>query len=570
MNDRSNLTIGQGRRSFILIASFVAMAMLIGRAVHLQYYEREFLQREGIARHQRVMLIPAHRGMILDRNGEVLAMSVPVNSVWANPQQATHTGEQLSAVAQLLGLDKDDLSQRMVARSSKEFIYLKRHITPDLANQVLELQAPGIHLQREYRRYYPAGEVNSHVQGFTNIDDVGQEGLELAFNRWLSGVPGEKRVIIDRLNRIVEDVEYVRAPRPGKNLRLSLDQRIQYLAYRELKTAIRQHDARSGSVVVLDPQTGEVLAMVNQPSFNPNNRIKLDPTMIRNRAVTDMFEPGSTIKPFVVAAAIANGSFGPETMINTAPGWYMVRGHTIQDEHNYGRINLSNIIVKSSNVGAVKVALSIPARHIWEVLHRVGLGEITSSGFPGESGGYLSQYTRWRTLDRATVAFGYGLSVTPLQLAQAYSVLATDGLRTPVSFIASDGPPKRRRALSADTSRKIRLMLEGVVSSEGTAKLAGVTGYRVAGKTGTIQKNTSGGYSKDRYISTFAGMAPASDPRLVAVVMIDEPRKGEYYGGVVAAPVFSKVMQGALRLLDIFPDNLPTLQAQSHDQADSA
>lgn len=570
MNTSSHLTVGRGRRTFILILCVMAMTLLIGRAVHLQQYERQFLQREGIARYQRVISTPAHRGMILDRNGEVLAISTPVDSVWANPRELTHSAEQLNAVAQLLGFDRARLSQRLAAHSDKEFVYLKRHIDPDLASQILDVGAAGINLQREYRRYYPMGEVNAQVLGFTDIDGIGQEGVERAFNPWLSGKAGDKLVIRDRLNRIIRELENLKIPKPGKDLNLSLDQRVQYLAYRELKAAIQKHGAHSGSIVVLDPQTGEVLAMVNQPSFNPNNRLSFHPRMMRNRAVTDTYEPGSTIKPFVVAAAIAKGSFSADSLVNTSPGWYMVRGHTIQDEHDYGRINLSNILVKSSNVGAAKVALSIPPEQIWDVFHRVGLGETTGSGFPGEAAGVLTHYTRWRTLDRAIMAFGYGLSVTPLQLAQAYAVLATDGLRPTLRFTVADQPPLKRRVLDADTSRQIRLMLEGVVSSEGTARLASVSGFRIAGKTGTVHKSDLGGYAKDRYVSVFAGMAPASKPRLVAVVIINEPSDGKYYGGTVAAPVFSRVMQGALRLLDITPDNVPTLQAQTRDPADSA
>lgn len=570
MNTSSCLTVGWGRRIFVLILCVIAMTILIGRAVHLQHYEREFLQREGIARYQRVISTPAHRGMILDRNGEVLAISTPVDSVWANPRQLTHSVDQLNAVAQLLDLDRARLSQRLATHSDKEFVYLKRHIDPDLANQIISVGAAGINLQREYRRYYPMGEVNAQVLGFTDIDGLGQEGVERAFNPWLSGAAGKKLVIKDRLNRIIRELQNLKTSKPGKDLNLSLDQRVQYLAYRELKAAIQNHGAHSGSIVVLDPHTGEVLAMVNQPSFNPNNRLSFHPRMMRNRAVTDTFEPGSTIKPFVVAAAIANGSFSSESMVNTSPGWYMVRGHTIQDEHDYGRINLSNILVKSSNVGAAKVALSTPPEQIWDVFHRVGLGETTGSGFPGEAAGVLTHYTRWRTLDRAIMAFGYGLSVTPLQLAQAYAVLATDGLRPTIRFTVAGEPPRKRRVLAADTSRQIRLMLEGVVSSEGTARLASVSGFRIAGKTGTVHKSELGGYAKDRYVSLFAGMAPASNPRLVAVVIIDEPSDGKYYGGTVAAPVFSRVMRGALRLLDITPDNVPTLQAQTRDPADSA
>ena len=560
----------RGRRMFVLFVLLAAMATLFVRAVHLQYYEREFLRNEGMARHQRVMSIPAHRGMITDRNGEALAISSPINSVWANPKEVLRAEVPLAKLAKVLDLNERELSQRLEKRSSKSFLYLKRHIDPELARRVMQLKMPGVNLQREYHRYYPMGEVTAHVLGFTDIDDRGQEGVELVFDHWLSGESGEKRVIKDRLGRVVEDVERIKAARPGKRLRLSLDRRIQYLAYRELKAAVAREKALSGSIVVLDPTQGEVLAMVNQPSFNPNNRSSLRKSVVRNRAATDVFEPGSTIKPFTIAAAMENKLFSPNAIIHTSPGWYMISGHTIQDEHDYGSIDLSRIIVKSSNVGAAKIALAVPPKYMWDTFRKVGFGQVTSSGYPGEAAGSLSDYRGWNKIERATLAFGYGLSVTAVQLAQAYAVLANDGLRPGVTVLTRDAAPEFQRVLSAQTSRRIRKMLEGVVSTEGTAVRARVEGYRVAGKTGTVHKSTSGGYAKNRYLSVFAGMAPATRPRLVVVVMINEPNRGEHFGGIVAAPVFSRVMAGALRLLDVPPDNLPTLQAHSDDMAGAA
>ncbi len=571
MTQQLQQLISRIRRGFVLLVLISGMISLAGRAVYLQHYEAEFLREEGDARHLRVVNISAHRGMITDRNGEPLAISTPVDSVWANPQETLQASEELYELAKLLGLSKDDLNRRLANRSSKAFMYLKRHVNPDIATQVMALDVPGVNLQREYRRYYPMGEVTAHVLGFTNIDDQGQEGIELSFQEWLDGEPGAKWVVKDRLGRVVENVARIKAPSPGKDLQLSLDKRIQYLAYRELKAAVLKHKAQSGSVVVVDAYRGEVLAMVNQPSFNPNNRRNLRGRLARNRAVTDVFEPGSTVKPFTIAAALEVGRFKPRSVINTSPGWYVVRGHTIQDQHNYGTISLAKVISKSSNVGASKIALSIPAKSLWDTFRQVGFGAVTDSGFPGESAGLLSDFTRWRRIERATLSFGYGLSTTTLQLAQAYAVLANDGLRPEISFLVADKAPQTQRVLSVRTSRQLRKMLEGVVSADGTALSASVDGYRVAGKTGTVHKSTPGGYAKDRYVSVFAGMAPASKPRLVIVVMVNEPNNGDYYGGAVAAPVFSNVMSGALRLLNVPPDDLPELQ-QVHlqKQAESA
>ncbi len=563
MSAASELHIYTTRRGLVLALFVMAMGALLARAGFLQIYERDFLQGQGDSRQQRVMSIPAHRGMIMDRNGEPLAISTPVDSVWANPQETLLAREQLSAVAKLLKINREDLYERLAQRADKQFVYLQRRVNPDIARQVMALNVPGVNLQREYRRYYPLGEVAAHVLGFTNIDDSGLEGLELAYNDWLSGEPGSKRVLRDQLDRVVEDIERLRAARPGKDLTLSIDRRIQYLAYRELKAAVLQHGARSGSIVVVDPKTGEILAMANQPAFNPNNRKTLRSSHYRNRAVTDVFEPGSTIKPFTVAAGIGAGKFKPETVINTSPGYYMVSGHTVQDEHDYGKINLSRVILKSSNVGASKIALGVTPKQLWQAYRDVGFGEITGSGFPGESAGLLSDYRRWRKIERATLSFGYGLSVTPLQLAQAYTVIANDGVLTSLSYTHNNPHVTSSRAMNATTAKTLRRMLHGVTGDEGTGRRARIEGYSVAGKTGTAHKSTVGGYDEDRYVSVFAGMAPVEQPRLVTVVMINEPSNGDHSGGKVAAPVFSRVMSGALRLLNVPPDNLPTLQANT-------
>lgn len=544
----------RGRRRLALAVLLAATAGLLWRAVDLQLSDKEFLQGQGDARHLRVVEIAAHRGKLLDRNEEPLAISTPVQSVWVNPGELARDRGHWPALTRLLGLDGDELHRLIAERMDREFVYLRRHIEPDLAARVEALGAAGVYLQQEYRRYYPMGEVAGHVLGFTNVDDEGQEGLELAYDDWLAGVDGAKRVLRDRLGRIVEDVERIRAPRPGRDLVLSLDRRIQYLAYRALKGAVQRNRARAGSAVVLDARTGEVLAMVDQPSYNPNNRADRVSDRYRNRAVTDVFEPGSSIKPFTIAAALESGRYRPHTFVDTSPGFYHIGRYTVRDVRNYGRIDLATVIKKSSNVGASRIALSLEPRALWEMLTHVGFGRVTGSGFPGESGGILTHFFDWSEIHRATLAFGYGLSVTPLQLAHAYTAIASGGRLRPVHFQRVDAPEAGRRVMSRSTALEVRRMLEGVVSAGGTGQRAAVPGYRVAGKTGTVQKSVAGGYAEDRYLAVFAGMAPASDPRLVTVVVIDEPRNGAYYGGLVAAPVFSEIMSGALRLLAVPPD----------------
>ncbi|MEE9493293.1 MAG: penicillin-binding transpeptidase domain-containing protein [Gammaproteobacteria bacterium] len=548
------------RHSLLLVVVSAGFVVMLGRVAQLQLVKKEFLQHQGDVRHLRNVEVPAHRGAIIDRHGEPLAISTPVESIWAKPAELLQAPAFIPQLADILGMDAEGLTQLLTRRQKRRFVYLKRRVNPEIAEQAMALNAPGVSLLPEYRRYYPAGEVTAHLVGFTDIDDEGQEGLELAFSNHLRGTSGEKRVIKDGRKRIVENVENIRAPRHGEDLQLSIDRRIQYLAYRELKAAVKQHGAKSGSIVVLDNQTGEVLAMANQPSYNPNNRKPLDPAGLRNRAVTDVFEPGSAIKPFVIAAALESGQYSANTVVDASNGLFQVGTHTIRDMHDYGELDLTGILSKSSNVGAARIALNIPPAQLYSVLHDAGLGVITSSGFPGEVSGFLSDYHRWRDLERATLAFGYGASVTLLQLADAYTVLANDGYRVPVSLVRKTGPSDRQQVLDAEVARSVRFMLESVVQEGGTAPAAAVDGYRVAGKTGTVHKPEAGGYSKDRYMSIFAGMAPASKPRLVIAIVINEPAKEEHFGGVVAGPAFSRVMSGALRLLNIAPDNLPLLQ----------
>ena len=544
------------RLSIVYVALGCATLMLIWRAVDLHVFHKDFLQNQGDARYLRVVPIPAHRGMILDRHGEPLAISTPVDSVWVQPTAFTSAYNDWPKLAKLLKLDLAHVQRTVSQRKDKEFVYLKRHISPDLARQVMALELPGVNLQREYHRYYPAGEVAAHVLGFSNVDDRGQEGLELAYDEWLKGVPGSQRVLKDRLGRVVRHVEQIRKPLPGRDLTLSLDRRLQYLAYRELKRAVIQHKARSGSAVILDVQSGEVLAMVNQPSYNPNNRDQFKGGQTRNRAVTDLLEPGSTVKPFTVVAALESGRFRASSLVDTTPGQMRLGKAVIRDSRNYGKISLAKVIQKSSNVGASKIALALSDESLWKVHARLGFGNATDSGFPGEAEGLLSHARHWRDIEKATLAYGYGLSVTPLQLARAYSVLASNGVLKPVSFLRIDDAIEGEQVISASTARKVSRMLEAVVQEGGTGTRAQIAGYKVAGKTGTVKKAVAGGYSDDRYIAVFAGIAPASQPRLAMVVTINEPRGEFYYGGEVAAPVFSKVMAGALRMMGVPPDDV--------------
>lgn len=542
------------RARVLLAALTLACAALLWRAVDLQLVDHGFLARQGDARFSRVLQIAAHRGTITDRYGEPLAVSTPVDSIWVNPGELALAEEQIPRLAGALGLDRQELARRVSSNLDREFLYLARGRQPAEAAEIKALGIPGVYTSREYRRYYPAGEVTGHLLGFTNVDDAGQEGLELAFDHWLAGEPGAKRVIQDRYGRIVENVESIRPARPGRDLVLSIDLRIQYLAYRELKAAVREQRARAGSIVVLDVTTGEVLAMVNQPAYNPNDREQIQAADYRNRAATDIFEPGSSIKPFWVAAALAAGKYDSHSVIDTSPGFIKVGVKILEDEHNLGRIDIATVLAKSSNVGMAHIALALAPQQVWTTLTGLGFGEVTSSGYPGESAGLLPAYSQWRPIGIVTMSHGYGLSVTPLQLAHAYATIGSLGVARPVSFLAADAPVAGTRVLEEPICHELLKMLESVVAAEGTGKLAAIPGYRVSGKTGTAWKATAGGYSTDRYMAVFGGVAPETDPRLAAVVVIDEPSAGQHMGGEVSAPVFSRVVGGALRLLAVAPD----------------
>lgn len=547
------------RRKAVLGLLAAATLGIIGRAVYLQVFYTDFLQHQGEVRHVRQIEIPARRGMIVDRNGEPLAASSPVESVWAQPMELSQALGKLPELAKLLQLDDKKLKEKIISQAAREreFTYLKRHLDPEAADRVRALEVPGVYLEREYRRFYPDAEITANLLGFTDIDDHGQEGLELTFDAHLRGTPGEKRVIKDRLKRVVEGIETLRAPQPGQDLVLSIDRRIQYHTYRALKAAVKQHRASTASAVVLDVRSGEILAMVNQPSSNPNRRQRQS-KLLRNHAITDVFEPGSTMKPFSVALALEHKRFNPHSPIDTRPGYIRYGRHIVRDIHNYGLLDVGRVITKSSNVGISKIALSLPAEKLWNLYYDLGFGRSSGLGLTGEQGGVLSNYKRWNDFVHATNAFGYGLSINALQLAQAYAVLAADGIQHPLSLLRLDTPAQeQKRLLSAKTARQVRAMLETVISGEGTARRAAVSGYRVAGKTGTVHKVIDGRYSKDHYYSLFAGIAPVENPRLVMVVVVDDPKGRAYYGGLVAAPVFSTAMSAALRLLDVPPDAVP-------------
>lgn len=542
------------RYQLVIGAVCLVAGFLIWKVLDIQFSDKEFLQKEGQDRHLRVVSLPIHRGMIVDRNSEPLAISTPIASVWVNPQLINLRDAKLTELANVVGMSVNRLRKLIGKNKNRGFVYLKRHVGPHVERQILALNIAGVNLQEEFQRYYPTGEVSGHVLGFNDIDDLGQEGLELAYNDFLTGKPGKQRVIKDRKGRIIDVLELIEPSQAGGNLQLSLDRRLQYIAYRELKAAIKNHRAEAGSLVILDIRTGEVLAAVNQPSFNPNNRTELVSNHYRNRLVTDVFEPGSTIKPFTVAAALISNKYDVQTKIDTTPGYFRIGRETIKDSHNYGLIDLATILQKSSNVGASKVALDIPKQLFWSVFNDVGFGTKTQTEFPGEVAGRLPFFENWYKVDRAILSYGYGLSVTALQLAQSYAVLGAGGEKRPLSFVHVSEPPAGEQVIPRQIAQQVVAMLERAVLAEGTGVRAQVAGYRVAGKTGTVRKSGKGGYLKNQHLSLFAGLVPASDPRFAMVVVVDNPRSGEYYGGVVAAPVFSKVMAAALRLLNVPPD----------------
>ncbi|WP_417420978.1 peptidoglycan D,D-transpeptidase FtsI family protein [Halomonas sp.] len=547
--------LGGGRFVFILIMVGLVTCVLIGRITLLQVIDRPFLQSQGDARTLRHEAIPAHRGMITDRNGEPLAISTPVVTLWANPQELPSDGIQRFMLAQALGMSLDDFESRVERYRSREFMYLRRQMTPEAAQRILDLRTPGVYPQREYKRYYPAGEVAAQILGVTNVDDVGQEGLELSYQPFLAGHPGQRRVIKDRRGRLVRELGVMREAQPGGDLVLSIDQRIQYMAYRELRAAVAKNDADGGVLVTMDARTGEVLAMANLPSYNPNNRTGLDPRGLRNQALVDVFEPGSVMKPLAMAAVLESGIVDRDAVVDTSPGWMRIDQFTIRDFRNYGDLTLAGILEHSSNIGMSRLALQLSDTAIWEKYNQLGLGQAPGTGFPGQANGSLPAPVRWSRSERAALSYGYGLSVTAVQLASAYTALANGGMRLPPSLLRLSEPPQGIPAIDPSVANDLLSILETSVAAYTGGRRARVEGYRVGGKTGTVRKSGQGGYTTDAYRSVFAGIAPISDPRIVTVVMIDHPKAGEFYGGAVAAPVFSSVTGNALRLLDVPPDH---------------
>ncbi len=548
------------RFRLVLVVLAVLVAAIAWRIVDLQVVDRDFLQSHGDARSLRHIPIPAHRGLITDRNGEPLAVSTPVMTLWANPKELLPAAGRIPELAALLGLEPRALVQRIEQDARREFIYLMRGLTPEQGQAVLEYRIPGVYGVEEFRRFYPAGEVTAHVVGFTDIDDKGREGVELAFDEWLAGVPGKRQVLKDRRGKLIKDIQVTQNAKSGKALALSIDLRLQYLAHRELRNALQEFGAKAGSLVMLDVKSGEVLAMVNQPTYNPNNRRNLNPQAMRNRAMIDVFEPGSTVKPFSIAAALGTGRWKPESTVDTHPGSLRIGRYTIRDVSRGGVLDLTQILMKSSNVGISKIAFDIGAEPIYAVMQQAGLGQDTGLGFPGERVGNLPNHRKWPQAETATLAYGYGLSVTAVQLAHAYAVLANEGKNVPLSMVRQDRLPQPVQVMDAAVAKQVLQMLQAVVEEPGGGGArAKVPGYHVGGKSGTARKAAVGskGYVDKAYRSFFAGVGPMDNPRIATVVMIDEPSNGAYYGGLVSAPVFGKVMAGALRLMNIAPDNLP-------------
>lgn len=543
-----------------------ALSALVYRAVVLHVLDQEFLADQGDSRSVRLEPIEVHRGVITDRNGEPMAVSAPVETVYANPDQVNLSEEDVGKLAQALELDKKWLQKRLHESKGKQFIYLKRKVAPHEIKDAMALKLPGIYSKREYKRYYPAGEVAAHVIGFTNVDETGQEGLELSYQGWLQGQPGAKRVLKDRTGRVIKDLGIEKAAVPGNDLQLTLDMRLQYLAYRELKAAVEAHQALSGTVVMLDVNSGEVLAMVNQPSYNPNKRQSLTSSSLRNRAITDVFEPGSTMKVATLAAAIESKKYDLHTPIDTHPGYMRVGRKTIRDHHNYGLIDVMGVMAKSSNIGTSKMALDLTGEVIWEMCHRLGLGQGTGIGFPGESIGYLPESRNWKPMQVAIMSYGYGLSVTPLQLAQAYMILSNGGYKHELSLIKRGRPAAApQQVVSEETSAAMRQLMRSVVVEGGTGTRAAVPLYEVGGKTGTVHRIGANGYDRTQYKALFSGVAPLNKPEIAVVVVIDSPSGDAYYGGEVAAPIFSRIVSGAMRLMNIMPEPVTEIAANKPD-----
>ncbi|MEO7742828.1 MAG: penicillin-binding protein 2 [Usitatibacter sp.] len=544
------------RSRLVLVLAMAGFAVLGGRAFYLQAMDTDFLKAKGEARYGRVIEMAASRGPVKDRNGQLLAISSPVESIWVSPEAFDIDDGQERALARALAMPVEELRQK-IDRKDRQFAFLKRQISPDQAAKVMALRIPGVFQQREFRRFYPAGEVMAHVVGFTGIEDQGQEGIELAAQNRLAGVPGSRKVIKDRKGRIVEDVESVRAPRDGEEVTLAIDQRLQFLAHRELKGAVEAHKAKGGSMVILDARSGEVLALVNQPDYNPNNRANVTGRQTRNRSVTDLFEPGSTMKPFTVAAALDSGIVKPATMVETGP--LKIGGWTISDSHPMGTLSVTQVIAKSSNTGTAKIQLAMPAERMGTLYRELGFGVVPQTGFPGEARGQLRPWASWRPIEQATMAYGHGISVSLLQMARAYTVFTNEGHLLPLSLLRRDAQPIGKPLFSRETVADVTAMMEMATMPGGTAPRAQVPGYRVAGKTGTAHKPEDGGYAEKKYVSSFVGFGPVSHPRFIVAVMLDEPAGAKYYGGEVSAPVFSSVMGSALRMMAVAPDAAPAM-----------
>ncbi len=541
------------RSKFIVAAIALAFAGLAGRAVYIQVVANDFFQRQGEVRYARTLALPANRGRILDRNGIILASSIPVPSIWAIPEDVPREPEALKKLAKLLGMSMADLNKKL-EDEDKSFVWIKRQIDESVAKEIETLGIKGIYQRKEYKRQYPEGEAAAHVVGFTNIEDMGQEGIELAFNKELGGRSGSRRVIKDRMGRVVEDVGEQISPVDGRDLQLSIDSKVQFFAFQKLKEAVLEHKAKAGSVVVLDVQTGEVLALANYPSYVPNKRQNLSGEQLRNRALTDSFEPGSTMKPFVIGLALNTGRVTPQTQIQTAPGRLTIGSATISDSHAHGVLTVSEVIQKSSNIGTAKIALSMPAREMWEMFSNVGFGQKPQVPFPGAVSGRLRPYKGWRPIEQATMSYGYGLSVSLMQLAHAYTVFGRDGDIVPISMLKVDSPLTGQPVFKTKVAHDVRNMLHLVTGPGGTAPKAQTMGYSVGGKTGTAHKVEGRGYAGHRYRGVFAGLAPIDAPRIVVAVMIDEPGDGKYFGGDNAAPVFSQTVQQTLKVLGVAPD----------------
>ncbi len=541
------------RSRVLMFAIFVAFAALAIRALWLQALSTEFLQKQGASRYARTIELPATRGKITDRNGQVLASSLPVRAIWAVPEDVSQApAEKLKSLARLLGMSERDLKKRLDV--DRSFVYLKRQVEPEITEQVLKLGINGIGTQREYKRYYPDGEVMAHVLGFTNIEDKGQEGMELAFQKTLAGTNGSRRVIKDRLGHIVEDIESVRLPHDGRDLALSIDRKIQYIAYSALKESVEKHKAKAGGIVVLDARSGEVLALANLPTYNPNDRSRLSGAQLRNRVLTDTFEPGSTVKPLTAALAMERGLVRPDTVLDTDGGRMTIGRRTISDTKDHGNMTLSEALAKSSNVAMARMAMQMQPEQMWELYTSVGFGQAPKLGFPGAVAGRLRPAASWKQIEQVTMSYGYGLSASLIQIAQSYLVFARDGDMIPLTLQKSADQPIGRRVLSPKVAREVRAMLEAAAGPNGTAPHAQVPGFRVGGKTGTAHKLENGQYTK-KYVASFVGLAPISNPRIIVAVMIDEPSVGGYYGGQVAAPVFAKVVGNALRAINVAPDS---------------